>query len=71
MNFYFNADSETNNILLKMKCLVTSDESGGSRLLLLVADGLMVSILIVLELLHVGLAVVKVLLGSVGLRIEL
>ena len=40
-------------------------------MLLLVADGLMISDFIVLELLHVGLAVIKVLLCGVGRGIEL
>ena len=47
------------------------DERGGGRLLLLVADGLMIRGVIVLELLHVGPAAFKILFCGVGRGVEL
>ena len=38
---------------------------------MLVANGLMISNFVVLELLHVGLAIIEVLLSGIGFRVEL
>ena len=40
-------------------------------MLLLVANGLMISNLVMLELLHVGFAVIEVLFSGISLRVEL
>ena len=47
------------------------DKRGGDGLLLLVADGLLISAFVVLKLLHMGLAFLKILICILGLRIEL
>ena len=60
--------------LLRVKVVVvieTSNEDGSSGLFLLVADGLVISYLIMLELLHIGFIVLKVLVCGVGFGVEL
>ena len=49
----------------------TRNKRGGDRLLLLVANGLLISDFVVLKLFHMGLALLKILLCVVGHGIEL
>ena len=59
-------------LLVKVVVVIeTGNEGGSSGLFLLVADGLVIGYLIMLELLHIGFTVIKVLVCGVGFGVEL